>query len=281
MSRTTQARSAGSATLDSAAVMPSTRVDPARTRQRLKVLFWQVLLLVASVGAWEFGARHNYVDPFFYSTPTAVVQQFVEWFTGSRIWWHIYVTLKETFLGYAVGCGLAIVFGFALGYGRTLALVLNPFIGMFNGVPKVVLAPLFILWFGISTQSKVALAASIVFFIVFYAVYSGVRNVDVDLLERARVLGANDWQIFTSVLMPSTMTWIFSSLRVSIGLALGGAVVGEYMAANEGIGYLIATASASFQSSIVMAGIALLMVITNAMNYLLEVTEQKFEAWRT
>jgi NitT/TauT family transport system permease protein len=278
----TPRESGSSAVLDRAAVAVGVRrSDPARTRLRLKVLFWQILLLVVTVGAWEFGARHKYIDPFFYSTPSAVARQFGEWFSGSQIWWHIYVTLKETFLGYAVGAGLAIACGFALGYGRMLSLVLNPFVGMFNGVPKVVLAPLFILWFGISTQSKVALAASIVFFIVFYAVYSGVRNVDTDLLERARVLGASDWQIFTSVLVPSTMTWIFSSLRVSIGLALGGAVVGEYMAANEGLGYLIATASASFQGTTVMAGIALLMVITNAMNYLLEITEQRFEAWRT
>jgi NitT/TauT family transport system permease protein len=244
------------------------------------VLVCQMTVISAVLVWWGMAVEQKIIDPFFYGRPSAIWDQLWRWFAGGSIWHHLYVTLKEMLFGYFSGAGLAIILGFILGYGRLIARIIEPFIGMLNGVPKVVLAPLLILWFGIDVASKVALAASIVFFIVFYAVYTGVREVDVDLLDRARVLGASRFQIFTSVLLPSTMTWIFSSLRVSIGLALGGAVVGEYLASNEGIGFLIATASASFQATGVMAGIAVIMLVTIVMNYALELVERRFAVWK-
>ncbi len=251
-----------------------------RKLRRWVVLTIQAAMVTGFLALWEWLVSARMVDRFFFSQPSAIGQTLWSWFSSGSVYPHIGITLLETLLGFFGGTLLGLVIGFILARSETLGDIFEPLLALLNGMPRVVLAPLIILWFGLGIASKVALSVIVVFLIVFYAVYTGIREVDQNLVANARVLGANGGQLTRHVLLPSALTWIFSSLRVSVGFALVGAVVAEYLGSNQGVGFLIANAQSFFQSTGVFAGLVVLMLMVGVINLLLRTIERRFSVWK-
>ncbi len=223
-----------------------------------RVLAWQLGIGAAFLASWEWGVRAKLFDPFFVSRPGAIARRIAEWTMSGTIWGHLAVTLEESVLGLIVGAALGIGLGFVLARSPFAARVADPYIKMSNAVPRVVLAPLFLLWFGLGIWSKVALAVTLVFFVMFFNTYQGVRDADRVLIDNVRMLGASERQLVRHVLVPSALTWIFSSLQTSLGFAMVGAVVGEYLGSARGLGYVISQAEGTFDTTGVFAGMFVL-----------------------
>jgi NitT/TauT family transport system permease protein len=188
--------------------------------------------------------------------------------------------LEEAVLGFISGVVLGVIFGVVLGRNRFLSDVMSPYIKAGNSIPRVTLAPLFVIGLGLGTQSKVALAAVLVFFIVFFNAFQGVREVDRNMLANAQIRGANQRQLSFSVIIPSAMSWIFASLHISFSFALVGAVVGEFLGATEGIGLMIQNAGANFNASGVFAAMVILAVVALVTEALITTLENRFVKWR-
>lgn len=222
------------------------------------MLVWQLMLASAVLLAWEGAAASGVLDPFFFSRPSEIVFRVAQWIGTGALWTHLSTTFIEAILSFVIGGLLGVFFGFTLAAVPILATLLEPYIRMANALPRVVLAPIFLLWFGLGIWSKVALGVTVVFFVVFFNTYRGVREVDAAIINNARMLGASEAQLVRHVLVPSALTWIFASLHISIGMAIIAVVVGEYLGASRGIGYLIAQAEGVFDTTGVFAGMAVL-----------------------
>src|SRR6266516_920316 len=253
-------------------------------RRRVLVNSLRVLLLVVIIGGWELFSRVGIIDPFFWGQPSGIWAQIVTWVTKGTaqgpLWQQIVVTLEETILGFAIGVVLGVVFGVILGRNRFLADVLGPYIKAANSIPRVVLGSIFVIGLGLGMQSKVALAAVMVFFIVFYNAFQGVREVDRNLLANARILGASQRQLSTAVIIPSALTWIIASLHTSFSFALVGAVVGEYLGATQGIGLMIQTAQGTFNANGVFAAMVILAALALLAEFLITALENRLIGWR-
>jgi NitT/TauT family transport system permease protein len=253
-------------------------------RRRVLVQVARVLLAVVILGSWELTTRLGIVDSFFFGQPTGIVQRLFIWITRGTaqgpLWRQVMVTMEETVLGFLIGVGLGVVFGILLGRNRLLADILGPYIKGFNSIPRVVLGSIFIIWLGLGLPSKVALAVVLVFFVVFFNAFQGVREVDRNLIANARILGANPRQVSTEVLIPSALTWIIASLHTSFGFALVGAVVGEFLGAEEGLGLLIATAQGTFNPNGVFAAMAILATVALIADALVTALENRLIRWR-
>jgi NitT/TauT family transport system permease protein len=225
---------------------------------RLGIAAARVLVGAAALAIWQGLVAVRAVDPFFVSRPSDIVVRIARWIATGAIWSDLAVTLEEALLGLVIGAVAGIVAGFVLGRAPRAARVLDPYIAMLNAVPRIVLAPLFLLWFGLGIWSKVALAVTLVFFVMFFNTYQGVRDADRVLVDNVRMLGASERQLVRHVLVPSALTWIFSSLHTSLGFAVVGAVVGEYLGAARGLGYVIAQAEGTFDTTGVFAGMVVL-----------------------
>ncbi|MDE2204968.1 MAG: ABC transporter permease, partial [Burkholderiaceae bacterium] len=198
---------------------------------------WQLGLLVITLGVWHVATRSQDVA-FFFGEPLIVAQRIWAWFvTEHDIYLHLGVTLAETVLAFAIGTASGLGAGLWLALSPAASAVLDPYIKAANSMPRVILAPIFGVWFGLGIWSKVALAVTLVFFIVFFNVYQGVKEVSPVVLSSARMLGANARQLLRHVYLPSATSWVFSSLHTSVGLAFVGAVVGEYLGSSQGVGY--------------------------------------------
>jgi NitT/TauT family transport system permease protein len=234
-------------------------------RERAAVAAWRAGLAVVLLGGWQYAARVGAIDPFFLSRPSDIAERIWMWVSSGMLWRHLAVTLEESVLGLVIGGILGVATGFALARSPFAARVLEPYIMMLNAVPRVVLAPLFLLWFGLGIWSKVALAVTLVFFVMFFSAYQGVREANRVIIDNVRMLGATERQLVRHVLFPSALTWIFSSLQVSLGFAMVGAVVGEYLGATRGLGYMISQAEGTFDTTGVFAGMFVLsMVVVSA-----------------
>ena len=256
----------------------------ARLRRRMVVNTLRILLLVVIIGGWELTTRVGIVDPFFWGRPSGIWAQLVTWVTQGTaqgpLGEQIAVTLEETVLGFVIGVVLGVVFGVVLGRNRTLADVLGPYIKVANAVPRIVLGSIFVIALGLGMQSKVALAAVMVFFIVFYNAFQGVREVDRNLLANARILGANQRQLSMAVIIPSALTWIIASLHTSFSFALVGAVVGEYLGSTQGIGLMIQTAQGTFNAYGVFAAMMILEALDLLAELLITALENRLISWR-
>ena len=247
---------------------------------KARVLGWQIAVAVAGVAIWEGGVRAGLLDPFFVSEPRAIAARIAAWLTSGLIWRHLAVTLEEALLGLLIGSALGIAAGFVLGRSPLAARVLDPYVTMLNAVPRVVLAPLFLLWFGLGIWSKVALAVTLVFFVMFFNTYRGVRDADRVIVDNVRMLGASERQLVRHVLVPSALTWIFSSLHTSLGFAMVGAVVGEYLGAARGLGYVIAQAEGTFDTTGVFAGMVVLGLVVVAVSAAVTKLERWLLRWK-
>jgi NitT/TauT family transport system permease protein len=235
---------------------------PAATKATSRwMLLWQILLGVAIVGAWQELANAGKLDRFFFSRPSDIAGRVILWIRTGSIWPHLLTTVEEAALAFAIGASTGVVLGFGLARSPRIGALLDPYIRLLNALPRVVLAPIFLLWFGLGIWSKVALGVTVVFFIVFFNTHQGVRDVDRVVVSNARMLGASEWQLVRHVLIPSAMTWVFSSLNISVGFAMIAVVVGEYLGAARGVGYLISQAEGTFDTTGVFAGMAVLSAV--------------------
>jgi NitT/TauT family transport system permease protein len=259
-------------------------IKQARRRRTLLVNALRVLVVVVIVGGWELGARTKVIDAFFWGEPSGIWKQLVTWVTQGTaqgpLWEQIAITLEETLIGFAIGVVLGIIFGVLLGQNRFLADILGPYIKALNAIPRVVLGPLFIIGLGLGIQSKVALSVVMVFFIVFFNAFQGVREVDRNLLANARILGAGRRQLTMQVVLPSAMTWIIASLHTSFSFALVGAVVSEFLGALNGIGLMIQTAMSTFNANGVFAAMVILGAVALIMEALVTWLEKRLLHWR-
>jgi NitT/TauT family transport system permease protein len=251
---------------------------------------WQVLLLVAVFVGWHVMTvpgilpAFYFGDPnraaFLFGEPLKVFSRIWEWFWGGDIYRHLWVTLIETLLAFAIGTILGIAIGIWLALAPIASAILDPYIKAINAMPRVVLAPIFFVWFGLGIASKVALGVTLVFFIVFFNVYQGVKEVSPVVLANARILGASPRQLLRYVYLPSAMSWVFASLHNSVGLAFVGAVVGEYLGSAEGVGYLILQAEGVFDINTVFAGILVLTAFALFLDWAVSLAERRLMVWQ-
>jgi NitT/TauT family transport system permease protein len=230
---------------------------------------WQLGLLLALFAFWHVMTAPGLLPPFmfendrqaafFFGEPLKILTRIWAWFvTDADIYSHLWVTLLETLLAFGIGAAGGLVAGMWLALSPMASAILEPYIKALNSMPRIILAPIFAVWFGLGIASKVALGVTLVFFIVFFNVYQGVREVSPVVLANARMLGASRRQLLRHVYLPSATSWVFSSLHTSVGLAFVGAVVGEYLGSSQGVGYLILQAEGTFDINTVMAGILVL-----------------------
>ena len=256
---------------------------------------WQLALLVVLLALWHLVSRDTQVA-FFLGEPVKVAGRIWGWFLPiaiapnalfpdglagrADIYLHLGVTLLETVLAFGIGTLLGLACGLWLALAPTASLILDPYIKAANSMPRVILASIFALWFGLGIWSKVALAVTLVFFIVFFNVYQGVREVSPVVLANARMLGASRRQLLRTVYLPSATSWVFSSLHTSVGLAFVGAVVGEYLGSARGVGYLILQAEGTFDVNTVFAGIAVLTAFALVLDGLVGLIERRLMKWQ-
>ena len=260
---------------------------------------WQALVLIIFFALWHAASR----DPqtaFFFGEPLKVLTRVWQWFTvgsgslevgfGDSTWFslqfpaeiyaHLLVTLTETLLAFVIGTSLGLGVGLWLALSPLTSAIFDPYIKAANSMPRVILAPIFAMWFGLGIWSKVALAVTLVFFIVFFNVYQGVKEVSPIVLANARMLGANRRQLLRTVYLPSATSWVFSSLHTSVGLAFVGAIVGEYLGSARGVGYLILQAEGSFDINTVFAGILVLTAFALVLDTLVGLIEKRLMKWQ-
>ena len=239
----------------------------------------QVALGVVILLLWQ-GASGRLVDNFFISNPIDVGRRLLDWIADGSLFIHIWATVYATVLGFIVGSIGGVVLGIWLGVSPFTSRLLNPYLNALNALPKVALAPLFVLWFGLGIESKVALAAVLVLFLVFLNTYAGVREVDQDLIDGARLMKATRTQVITKVIIPSAMSWVFAGLKISVPYALIGAVLGEMIAANRGLGYLVQFSGSQFDSAGVFAVLVVIALLAVALNFLVEFVQRRMQQWR-
>jgi len=240
----------------------------------------RITLLIVLLGTWEYAIFAGWADAFFFPKPTDIMKKITEWVRGGDIWADAAITLTETVLGYLIGTLVGIASGVYLALHPRMYGLLDPFIKALNSIPRVVLAPIFILWFGLGIPSKVALAITLVFFVTFFNALQGVREVDVVVLNNARILGASRSNLLRHVYFPAAASWIISSLRTSVGFAVVGAVIGEYLGSSSGLGHLIAQSQGIFDSTGVFAGIAILSAFVLMLDVVLDRVEKHLSRWR-
>jgi NitT/TauT family transport system permease protein len=251
---------------------------------------WQVVLLAAIFALWQVLSQPDLVPPvvwdnpnraaFFFGEPLKIFAVVWTWFSEGAIYKHLWITLQETALAFVIGSALGLAVGLWLGLSPTASALFDPYITAMNAMPRVVLAPIFMVWFGLGIWSKVALGVTLVFFIVFFNVYQGVREVSPVVLNNTVMLGANRRQLLRHVYLPSATSWVFSSLHTAVGMAFVGAVVGEYLGSANGIGYLIQQAEGAFDINTVFAGILVLTAFALVLDFAVSRAERRLLVWR-
>ncbi len=254
---------------------------------RLTLILLQLLIAAIAIAAWHVlttipvGAGGKpLVPPFFFSTPVDVAARIAKWFGEGTIWRHLWITLAESMLAFVIGSVFGVLVGFWFARQPLIAAIFDPYVKMVNALPRIVLAPIFTLWFGLGIWSKVALGVTLVFFIVFFNVYQGVREVSPTVLANARMLGMNERQLMRHVYWPSALSWMFSSLHTSVGFAVVGAVVGEYLGSAAGLGYLILQAEGTFDIAGVFAGMFVLAAFVIVIDGIVTLVERRLLVWR-
>ena len=247
---------------------------------RWVVIAIQLVLIALTLLAWEVSVRAGKVDPFFFSSPSQIATTIGNWWEHGYIVKDVSVTMQETIFGLFLGGGIGIVLAVLLASNRWLGAIFLPFLVLFNSIPRVTLVPLFILWFGFTLWSKVVSAVVLVLFVVFFATYDGIKDVDPTLVANVRVMGAKRLDVMRHVLIPSALTWIFSSLRSAVGFSLIGAVVAEYFGAQAGVGYRIQYSEAQLNTSGVFGGLFILMVLVFIINLFFQWLQRRLLVWK-
>ncbi len=280
------ARSAAAGSGSAAGDAGSIAAEAMRRRRRRRILTYagRLATLVLIVGGWQLLTDAKIVDAFFFGSPVGIVSRLVDWAEHGTaygsLWEQIGITIEEALFGFLAGVVSGVVFGVALGEFRYLADVLGPYIKVVNALPRIVLGSIFIIWLGLGMSSKVVLAAVLVFFVVFFNAFQGVRDVDRNLVANARILGASRLQITRHVVLPSALTWIIASLHVSLGFSIIGAIVGEFLGAQKGLGLVIATAQNTFDANGVFAAMLVIGILALSAEALMAQLERRLLSWR-
>ncbi|MFD5816678.1 ABC transporter permease [Streptomyces sp. NPDC127038] len=269
---------------DSAQVPATVLARRARRRHIARVWAARVGLAALVVGGWQAFTTWGIVDPFFFGQPSGIAKRLVELLQHGTefgsFYENIWTTIQEALAGFALGAATGVVVGVALGQSRFLSEVFGPYIKMVNAIPRIVLGSIFIVAFGIGMLPKILLAAVLVFFIVFFNAFQGVREVDRNILANAKVLGASQTQIIRHVVVPSALTWIIASLHSAFGFAIVGALVGEVLGAQSGLGLVIKTAQNNFDPNGVFAAMLVISVIVLGAEWLIGKVERRLLSWR-
>jgi NitT/TauT family transport system permease protein len=260
-------------------------VESARFAEGWRLWAIRLGLLVIVIAAWELMAGNPktefvLVDRFWTSQPSDIVARLADWVARGTLWLHLLITLEEMVVGLVIGSILGVVVGFLLGRNLTLARVLDPFIMAIYSIPKLALAPLFILWFGVGLEPKIVLVATACFFLLFLNTYSGVRDVDRELVDIIRLMGASQRDLLMKVVLPSASPWILTGLKAAVPYSLIGAVVGEIMASNRGLGYLLIHAQGQYDTAGVFAAIIVLMIMGLLLNEVVNRSETYLLRWK-
>jgi NitT/TauT family transport system permease protein len=240
----------------------------------------QSLAMALLLVTWEVLGRAEIINPFYFPPPTLVGAALLELFVGGTIWPHLNATLAAALFGLGFGLLLGVVLGFAAALIRPLADLLEPIMILLNAIPRVILAPLFIIWLGIGLSSKIAISLTLVTVLIFFAVYGGIREVDVRLVERIKTLGGGRWTLLREVYVPSVVAWVMGNLKVAVGFAFTGAVVGEFVASTRGLGYLLSFAQSTYNAALTLALIILVMSFVLALFSLASRLERWLLRWR-
>lgn len=249
-------------------------------KEKRTVLAIQVGILVASVVAWEVLVRLGIVRELLLGQPTKVVRFIASMTMDGTLWRHGGITTIETLGGFVGGFVLGAASGLVLWWSKTAERVIDPLMVALNSLPKIALTPIFLLWFGVGMSMKLALSFSTVYLVTFLTAAASLRAVDKELLQLTVALGGTRGQIFRSVVVPSSIPWLISAMKLSIGFGLTGAVVGEFVAANQGVGYLLLYGAQIYEMSLVWAGIFVLLVIAMGMYLAVALLERWFLRWR-
>jgi NitT/TauT family transport system permease protein len=249
-------------------------------QRKTKVLLTQTTIIVGLVSIWEFGVRGQLVDPFLFPAPSTIISRILEWGATREFWIDLGITLLETVLSFVVGIVVGTVLGVWLGLSPFTADVVQPFIKVFNAIPRILLGPIFVIWFGLGLASKVALGVTLVLFVAFFNTFQGVREVNPVVLANARLLRASKMALLRHVYLPSATSWILSSLRVSVGMAVMGAVVAEYLGSSAGLGHLIAQAEGVLDATGVFSGIIVLSIFVVTLDAIVDRIENRLLVWR-
>ena len=252
--------------------------------RKVKVWGARIGLAVLIVGGWQLFTTAGWVDKFFYAQPSGIWNRLWDYFENGTEFGsypqQIQTTMQEALYGFLLGTAVGVVVGVALGLNRFLAQVLDPFIKVVNAIPRIVLGAIFVVAFGVGITPKVLLAAVLVFFIVFFNAFQGAREVDRNVLNNAKVLGASRWDVIRHVTLPSAMTWIIASLHSAFGFAIVGAVVGEVLGAQHGLGLLIKSAQGNFDPDGVFANMFVIAALVLVVEFVIERLERRLLAWR-
>lgn len=247
---------------------------------RAASLLIRIAVLAALIGIWQLLSASGIVDPFFISSPSRVASLLWSQANEGTLFSDAWVTLREALKGFVYGSVVGILVGFGLGYSRTVTGIVMPILNLLNTLPRVALAPLFIIWFGIGESSKVALVFSVVVVILLFNTYAGTQTIDRDILTNARLLGASTLQVLTKITLPWCLPWIFAGMRIALAWSLGAAVIGEYLAAQAGIGYRINEYSGVLNQTGVLAGCVALLIMSGFLFGVLGLAERYLLRWR-
>jgi len=259
--------------------MQSASIAATESRRRsVTIVLIRIAILLFVLCAWQF-ASGRLMDEFWLSRPSDVAYRLYEWSVDGKLVYHTWITLQEMGWGFLIGAVTGIIAGIGLGLSRSLGDVANPFIVALYSLPKVAMGPLFILWFGIGIQMKIALAAITVFFLVFWNTYAGIRQNDEELTGIVRLMGASRIQLIYKIIVPGAMAWIYTGLKLSVPYALIGAIVGEIIASNRGLGYLLSYSAGAFDTTGVVAALVVLMAISMALNEVISFSERRSFRW--
>lgn len=258
---------------------PKTATVKALNRNRLISALRLTIVSLFFIG-WELGVRCGRLDPFFFSSPWAIARDLYGLFLTGKIFPHLIMTLEEVFAGLGLGVLSGIGAGIILGRNEILARTLDPVIMGLYSIPKIAIAPLFILWFGLGIAGKIVFVWVVVFFLIFFNTYAGMQAVDRALVDTIKAMGATPWQILCKVSVPSCIPWVLVGLRASLGASLIAAIVGEFVAADTGLGHMIMEGLTLFMTQRVLAVVLVLSVIVILMDLCLRYIERRFMAWK-
>lgn len=238
-------------------------------------------MIIGVVIIWEWSAKNSWYNPFFTSYPTEIFSDLIAFANSGDLIYHTSITLKEAFLGLFYGTVIGILLGVLFGQFVTLGKIFSPILTAINGIPQLALAPVYVLWFGLGLSSKVFLAGLMVFFCVFFATYNAIKNIDQNLIESAHILGANAVQTLWYVVLPACMPWILSGIRAGVGACMVGAIIGEYMGAAGGFGWMVTYATSFFMVRRVMSCIFILLIVGIILNWCLDKVQKYALRWKT
>ncbi len=249
-------------------------------RRQTTVALVQFALLAAFLALWQFAATWRVIDPFITSEPSAIMQKVVELASDGSLGYNVAITLVETLVGFGIGTVAGVAIAGLFWWCGFLSDVADPYVVVLNATPKMALGPVFIIWLGATLTAVIALAVSISLFVTILSVYSAFRQADPEKLVVVSSFGASKWQQFSKVVFPSAVPTIIATLKVNIGLSLIGAIVGEFLAANSGLGYVIIYGQNIFNMSLVMTSLVILTVIAGLMYYGISLLERYLVPWR-